>query len=174
MKRIFLCLVLFAIVGCAAQRVAQSATPAPAPNCSAAEFRQLDFWEGEWTVFDTAAGYQVGSSRIERLMLGCGIRESYEAPKAPGGSYSGTSYSAFDRKDGQWHQMYIDINGNVSWFTGGLVGRDMVLLAPTRGGGQQRMTYRPGTDGSVQQIGELSTDEGKSWKPSYDYTYRHK
>lgn len=104
----------------------------------------------------------------------CGIRESYDAPKAPGSACSGTSYSAFDRKDGKWHQMYVDVNGNVTWFTGAMDGHDMVLFAPTQGGRQQRMTFRAAADGLVQQIGVTSTDVGKSWTQSYDYTYRHR
>ena len=174
MKRLLLGVILLATAGCAVPRAAQSGSPPLRPNCSTSEFAQLDFWVGEWLVFDTAAGYQVGTSRIERLTNACGIRESYDAPKAPGGAYSGTSYSAFDRKDAKWHQMYVDVNGNVTWFTGGMDGRDMVLFAPTQGGGQQRMTYRPTADGSVQQIGVTSTDGGKSWIPGYDYTYRHR
>ncbi len=172
MKRTFLGVFFLATASCAAQQVAKNAPSPQRPNCSTSEFAQLDFWKGAWSVFDSAAGYQVGTSRIESLMGGCGIRESYEAPKAPGGAYSGTSYSAFDRKDSKWHQMYVDVNGNVTWFTGGMVGRDMVLFAPTQGGGQQRMTYRPNADGSVQQIGMTSTDSGKNWIASYDYTYR--
>jgi hypothetical protein len=149
------------------------AATSPAP-CSADEYRQLDFWVGEWNVFDTAKGGQVGTSRIEPVMSGCSIRESYEAPEAPGGAYSGTSYSSFDRNDGKWHQFYVDVNGNATWFTGGLAGRDMVLFANGKGGALQRMSYRPHDDGSVQQIGVTSSDSGKTWQPGYDYTYRRK
>ncbi len=148
------------------------AAPAPAALCAGPEFRQLDFWVGRWNVFDTAKGDAVGTSRIERIMNGCSIRESFDAPRAPGGPYSGTSYSGYDRKDGRWRQMYVDVNGNVSLFTGGLEGPDMVMVAPARGGALQRMTYRLHADGSVQQIGVISRDGGKSWSPGYDYTYR--
>lgn len=147
--------------------------PAASAKCAAAEYRQLDFWRGQWSVFDTAKGYPVGTSRIEPVMSGCAIRESYEAPTAPGGAYSGTSYSSYDRKDGKWHQFYVDVNGNATWYTGGMQGSDMVLEAPARGGALQRMTYHPLAGGAVEQIGLISTDGGTSWKPGYDYTYRH-
>lgn len=140
--------------------------------CRSVEYRQLDFWIGEWVVFDTAKGTRVASSRIEPIMAGCAIRERYEAPEAPGGPYRGTSYSAFDRKDRKWHQLYVDVNGNVTWFGGTMQGRDMVLEATVRGGALQRMTYRPLPDGSVEQIGVISTDGGHSWSPGYDLTYR--
>jgi hypothetical protein len=140
--------------------------------CARADHRQLDFWIGQWRVFDTAKGFRVGTSRIERIMGGCAIKESYEAAQAPGGPYAGTSYSAFDRKDGKWHQLYVDVNGNVTWFTGAREDRDMVLVATVKGGALQRMTYRPRKDGSVEQIGVISTDGGKTWQPGYDLTYR--
>jgi hypothetical protein len=158
-----------------------AAGPAPAapaaasrPNCSAAQYRQLDFWVGDWEVFDTAQGYQIATSKVERILGGCSIKESYDSPRAPGGPYSGTSYSGFDRKDGEWHQMYVDVNGNVTFYAGGLEGPSMVLTAAPPGGALQRMTYRPLGDGGVQQIGLLSTDGGRTWKPGYDYTYRKK
>jgi hypothetical protein len=140
--------------------------------CGNAEHRQLDFWLGQWRVYDTAKGTRVGSSHIEPIMRGCAIKESYEAPQAPGGAYSGTSYSGFDRKDGKWHQLYVDVNGNVTWYTGGVQGGDMVLVATVRGGALQRMTYRPLKGGSVEQVGVISTDGGKTWQPGYDLTYR--
>jgi hypothetical protein len=153
---------------------AQTTAVPKRPDCSAAEHRQLDFWIGAWSVTDTAKGYPVGSSRIEPVMNGCAIRESYDAPTAPGGAYSGTSYSAFDRKDGKWHQFYVDVNGSATWYSGGLEGEDMVLVAAARNGALQRMTYHPLTGGAVEQIGVISTDGGKRWKPGYDYTYRRR
>lgn len=158
----------------AAATQATTASPAQPPLCSAAQYRQFDFWIGAWDVFDTASGARVGSSRIEPAVNTCAISERYEAPQAPGGAYSGASYSGYDRKDGKWHQLYVDVNGNVSWFTGGPEGGDLVLVAPGRGGTLQRMTYRPHPDGSVQQIGTVSADGGRSWSPGYDYTYRRK
>lgn len=152
---------------------APAAPPQPAP-CSGPLYRQLDFWVGAWEVFDTASGGRVGASRIDRVMNGCAISERYDAPQAPGGAYAGASYSGYDRKDGKWHQLYVDVNGNVSWYTGGLEGADLVMVAPGRGERLQRMTYRPNVDGSVQQIGTVSSDGGRSWSPGYDYTYRRR
>ncbi|MEO7814443.1 MAG: hypothetical protein ABIR87_03255 [Sphingomicrobium sp.] len=157
----------------AASSAAASAAPSPSPpNCNANEYRQLDFWVGQWEVFDTAGGYQVGTSTIERVMGGCAIRESYTAPKAPGGPYSGTSLSSFDRKDGRWHQTYVDTNGSLTQFTGGAEGKALAMTAPGLRGALQRMTYTPLPDGSVTQVGTTSNDEGKNWQPGYDYTYR--
>ena len=148
------------------------APPAARPDCSAPNYRELDFWVGEWEVFDTAKGYRIATSRVDPIMAGCSVRERYDSPEAPGGAYSGTSYSGYDRKDGRWHQMYVDVRGNLTVYSGRLEGKDMVLAAEGKGGSLQRMTYRPLGNGAVRQIGLLSTDGGKTWLPGYDYTYR--
>lgn len=169
------CAAAVAVAGWAVAAVcaqAQTSPPMARPNCDAPEHRQLDFWAGEWDVFQTASGTRIASSRIERIMGGCAIAEHYESPKAPGGPYSGASYSAWDRKDGHWHQLYVDVNGSVTWYTGDRQGADLVMTAPGRQGSLQKMTYRPTPDGSVRQIGEVSTDGGKTWAAGYDYTYR--
>ena len=151
------------------------AQPAPPrPNCLTASYRQLDFWVGEWRVFRTVDNVEVASSRIESVMDGCGIKEYYDSPGAPGGHYTGTSYSSFDRKDGKWHQMYIDVNGSVGLFIGSMEGDDMAMFAPAPKGTLQKMVYRPLPGGAVEQIGTVSADNGKTWQPGYDYTYRRK
>ena len=40
------------------------------------------------------------------------------------------------------------------------------------GGPLVRMSYSRNEDGSVRQHGEQSTDDGKTWSPSFDFTYR--
>ena len=154
---------------------AAAATPAPQQKsvCDGPQYHQLDFWIGEWNVFQASDNTKVGTSRIESVMDGCGIGEHFEAPDAPGGAYSGTSYSGYDRKDGKWHQMYIDTNGNVTGFAGDLDGSDLVMDAPANGA-ITRMVYRRLTDGSVEQIGTVSANFGRKWAPRYDYIYRKK
>lgn len=156
-----------------AAAAAATATASQQAVCNAPEYHQLDFWIGEWNVFQASDNKKVGTSRIESVMGGCGIGEHYEAPNAPSGAYSGTSYSGYDRKDGKWHQMYIDTNGNVTWYTGGVDGSDVVMEAPANGA-ITRMVYRKLDDGSVEQIGTVSTNFGRKWTPGYDYIYRRK
>lgn len=147
------------------------AAQAARPSCSDPVYRRFDFWAGEWEVYDTASGQLYATSRIETVMTGCGVRENYDSSHAPGGPYQGTSYTAFDRKDRRWHQMYLDVNGNVNWYSGDFDGTDLVLTAAAQNGAVQRMVYHPQPDGSVRQIGTVSTD-GQTWQPGYDYTYR--
>ena len=66
-------------------------------------------------------------------------------------------------------------NGRVS-FEGELQDGKMVLTGDWRGAqtpGQAdlvRMTYSKLEDGAVRQFGEISTDQGKNWKPFFDFT----
>lgn len=161
-----------ALIGSARAQTPPAAPPAR-PDCKAAEHHQLDFWVGEWRVF-RADGVEIATSSIASVANGCGVSENYNAPLAPGGPYQGLSYSAFDRKDGKWHQFYVDVGGAAAWFTGGLEGSNMVLYAPGANGSRQRMTYRPNADGSVSQVGAVSQDGGQTWTPTYDYTYRRR
>jgi hypothetical protein len=173
-------LLAMAALPTAAPAIAQTAAAIPQTkiqpinSCGGAEYRQLDFWVGEWRVFQTAGGAEVASSHIEHAMGDCGIKETYIAPGSPGGPYQGTSYSSYDRKDHKWRQMYIDTNGSVGWYVGELNGADMEMITPGPQGSLNRMIYRPQSDGSVRQIGTNSVDGGKTWQAGYDYTYRRK
>ena len=68
-------------------------------------------------------------------------------------------------------------NARVS-FDGGLVDGSMVLTGNWKGAqkpGQDalvRMTYSRLDGGAVRQKGEISTDQGATWKPFFDFTYR--
>lgn len=121
---------LAALAGLAAVSGASAQTPpaAPAgPPCSAPEYRQLDFWVGEWDLeFDQAPGQPVGRARnsITRGEYGpCVIIERFVQPSgAPGGGdYLGASYSMYDAQTRQWRQMWVDNGGSPFVLTGGVV-----------------------------------------------------
>ncbi len=149
----------------------------PPANCTAPEHRQFDFWIGEWRVFQTQRPEeQVAVSTIEGVFNGCGIRETWQ----PFTLHTGGSLSNFDPVSGRWHQLWIgSVPGHVM-FEGGLVDGQMVLTGYWRnvnGPGQHgliRMTFSANADGSVRQLGEVSTDHGLTWAPSFDFLYRRR
>jgi len=70
-----LALLILAIFGLGAGAEPNPASsPKPMP-CTAAEYRQFDFWLGEWDVVSTAGGS--GVNRITRICEGCALREEY-------------------------------------------------------------------------------------------------
>ncbi len=156
------------------QASASAQAPLPKPACDAAEYRQFDFWVGRWDVYPKKAPQKkVAESLIENLSTGCTIRENW-MPLVGGGN--GGSFSAYRADDGVWRQLWTDSSGAWVQFAGKWNGKAMVLegVWPQPGHPTQRtrMTYTPQPDGSVEQAGESSDDEGKSWQPSFDFIYR--
>ena len=150
--------------------------PAPSPpNCNAPEHRQLDFWVGEWDVFDTVKGSPVGQSRIEKLYDGCAIRENWSEP-----GYAGGSLNVYSETEHQWKQIWTDTTGSWREFVGGLDGGRMVMtwthpsvMFPGKTA-RERMIFLVNPDGAVRQYSDATVDEGKTWTLRYDYIYRRK
>lgn len=169
------CLLLAAALP--AQGIAQTGAappPAAAAGCHSRESRQFDFWVGRWSVAKASApGTPTASSLIEKLYAGCAIRENW-MPLTGGGD--GGSLNSYDETDRKWKQTWIDASGARAEFVGGWNGKAMVLegIWPQPGHPRQRtrMTYTPRADGSVEQAGESSDDDGKTWQPSFDLIYR--
>jgi hypothetical protein len=158
---------LFAAVVAALPGMAQAQTAAPKPACDAAEHRQFDFWVGHWQVSPTGKDAVVAESLIEKVYNGCGVRENW----MPRNHQDGGSLNIYLPAEKAWRQTWIDSSGSRADFTGGWNGKAMVLTG-VWAGPLVRMTYTPGADGSVRQAGEQSADGGKTWTPSFDFTYR--
>ncbi len=153
----------------------QSATQTPAldmdSSCDnkAVEQRQLDFWLGNWDVYDH--GRKIAESKIERLPGSCSILESYFEPDG----YTGKSINFFDATLYKWRQTWVDRVGTVSEFSGDLHEGAMRLEGEThlRDGKVilRKMTLSVTAQGQVRQYSERSADGGKSWSVAYDYFY---
>ena len=169
---------LVLVVLSALPAAAQTGTPAtqpqkpPASPCKTTpEYRQFDFWVGEWAP-QNKAGKTVGTSSIQLILGDCVIFENSNTPLQ-----SGKSFSIYDSTDHKWHQSWVTDRGVRTEYEGGLVDGKMVLVAKTSAGGKetlQRMTYSRLPNGDVRQYGDSSTDGGKSWTPSFDFTYVRK
>jgi hypothetical protein len=146
-------------------------TPTPAPRpCSAAAYRQFDFWLGSWSV-TRPDGKTAGTNRITRILGGCALREQW---RGAGGS-SGTSLNVYDADAKLWRQTWVDDRGGVLLLTGGLRNGRMVLEGDTPAPGgktvRQRITWTPMPDGRVRQFWDSSSDGGKTWKSEFDGLY---
>jgi hypothetical protein len=89
----------------------------------------------------------------------------------PVGQPGGGSLNIYLPEEKHWEQFWIDSQGSRAIFVGGWNGSAMVIQGKWAGP-IVRISYSKNTDGSVRQFGEQSTDEGKSWKPSFDLIYR--
>lgn len=136
------------------------------------EFRQFDFWIGEWNA-KNAQGITVGSSSIQLILNQCVIFENWSTPVS-----SGKSFNIYNAKDKKWHQTWVDDKGLLTHYVGEFKDGKMVLIAENIDSAGKKslakMTFSKLPNGDVRQLGENSSDEGKTWTRSFDFTYTRK
>lgn len=132
--------------------------------------RHFDFWIGEWDVF--VNGNKVGHNSITRAKGGCAIHENYTTA----GNYAGQSINFFSPVDELWHQHWVGSAGDVYNYVE--TKRDEGLLQfVSEFKNQQgaitlsRLTFTLNDDGTVRQLFENSSDDGKTWTPGFDGLY---
>ena len=164
----------FALLAALLAGSAAAQPPQPASPCASADHEALDFWVGRWDVYKTGTDTKVADSLIERLYGGCAIRENW----MPSSGTPGGSLSSWDPEARAWRQTWVDSSGATVHFKGGMQGQAMVMtgwwkdvLGPGKSA-ELRMTYERLPGGAVRQHGETTADKGKSWQPSFDFTYR--
>jgi hypothetical protein len=140
-----------------------------APPCSSPEYRQFDFWVGDWIVYNPR-GQQVGTNRIEKIEGGCGLQENWVA--ASGGT--GRSINAYHATTGKWVQHWVGAGGSVLLLEGGYDGEKMMLTGRSLSAGKEtrdRITWSRVPGGKVRQLWEQSTDGQKTWTVAFDGIY---
>ncbi len=151
------------------QSAAAQDEPAAGPCEERAEYRQFDFWVGEWRVF-TADGQLAGTNRIEKLLNGCLLLEHWRSVQ--GGE--GRSINYFDPGARRWVQAWVDAQGTVIAVQGALDGGVMRFsgdhVYPDGRRERFRMTFTPQADGRVRQFIEQSKDGG-AWYVWFDGMY---
>ena len=157
--------VLLAVAG-AARAQTPPPPPPPPPACQSDEHRQFDFWLGEWEVF-LPGGKKAGDSRIESIAAGCALLENWSG----NGGFSGKSVNMYDRIDQRWHQSWVDSSGSRLDLAGVFAEKRMVLSSAAKAGPLQRIAWSVNDDGSVRQLWEASSDEGKTWAVQFDGKY---
>lgn len=158
---------------------AAGSPPTPPPACTGPEWKQLDFWIGEWDLTWPAHGPNpagTGSNRIEKVLGGCVVEESFAA-SGPS-PLVGRSFSTYDPRTKSWRQTWVDNQGSYLDFTGGLEGGQMVLLrhGQNRQGHPQisRMVFVNVTRDSLDWRWERSEDGGKTWQLLWPIHYARK
>ena len=76
-------------------------------GCSAAPYRQFDFWVGKWDVFVGAGATFAGTSVIESELDGCLIEENWTSSTG----FGGRSLNVYDASTGKWHQFWVSAGG---------------------------------------------------------------
>jgi tetratricopeptide (TPR) repeat protein len=145
------------------------------PCAYAPEYRQMDFWVGVWDV--TSSGAPAGVNRIEKSLGDCVIVENWTGTSG----LTGKSFNIWDVTRKEWRQSWVDSSGTITEYHGTWKDGTMTYLAtsllPDANGTlqetQQRMTFFD-QKGTIRQLGESSTDGGKTWTVAYDLVYHPK
>lgn len=151
---------------------AKATPPAATRPCTAPEFHQFDFWIGTWEV-RTPDGKIAGTNRIEPILDGCVLQETWRGAKG----LQGSSLNMYHPATKRWHQTWMDQQGTLLLLDGTFRDGAMVMTgeAPSssRPGttASQRITWTPASDGSVRQLWETSDDGGKTWSTVFDGRY---
>jgi hypothetical protein len=142
----------------------------PRKPCNTPEFRQFDFWLGDWDVTSATAPGTTSLNRITLVNDGCTLREEYTTPTG----YAGTSLNFYDAVRKLWHQTWIDNQGGALYLEGGIEGEAMVLRTVGDAQVVQRITWTRLEDGRVRQLWESTADGGKTWTIAFDGYYRRR
>ncbi|MGB4845697.1 MAG: nuclear transport factor 2 family protein [Ferruginibacter sp.] len=168
---------LLFITGCIFILSVQSQNRRP---CSTPEYRQFDFWIGEWEAF-SPNGNKGGDSRISLMLDSCTILEEWTSAIVQRGfRFSGKSYNMYNAANKQWQQYWVDNTGNITkYFNGHYEEGKMIVQTDNEKVNDtawliQKMTFYKLTPDKIRQHGENSSDGGKTWITSFDLEYRRK
>jgi hypothetical protein len=150
---------------------AVAAAPAqPPPACTAPEFRQFDFWLGDWDATEAGSPGRVARTRVERILDGCVLRELYDGADG----HRGESFSLYLASKGVWHQTWVTNRGQLLEIEGRMQDGQMALSGAERladGGERQvRGVWKP-VPGGVRETAVTSVDGGKTWQPWFDLLF---
>lgn len=118
--------------------------------CRTPEYRQFDFWVGNWNIQNPAGG-PAGVSIISAVLGGCAVLENFL-----GGA--GRSLNAYDEATGAWNQFYVSASGGVLLLRG-VFQSDSMILSEQRGPTMSDVwAWTTLPDGSVKQHERLFTN----------------
>jgi hypothetical protein len=174
-------MLLLAIVLAAPFAAAADTLPAPTsqPCREQAMGRALDFWIGDWTVTNID-GSKAGTNRIERMLDGCAVTESWHGVDA---GDDGMSLFTYDARRHNWDQVWVTQDtsrpGGIKHKTmTGVLHAGAVRFEGTidtaKGAIVDRTTLTPWLGARVRQTIAWSKDGGRTWKTVFDAFYNRK
>ncbi|MBK9722570.1 MAG: hypothetical protein IPO78_13275 [Saprospiraceae bacterium] len=146
--------------------------------CSGIEYRQFDFWIGEWEAF-SPDGKKAGDSRISVILDSCVLLEEWTSVTVNNNvRYAGKSFNRYNSIDKNWQQTWVDNFGlGNEYLKGSYLNNQMILeTAPfiyaKDSLALRKMTFTNLGNNKIRQFGEISKDGGKVWALEFDLEYR--
>jgi len=152
-------------------------TPSPAApimsaSCTAPQYRQFDFWLGDWDLVGVD-GKKSAEDKVVQVLGGCALQENWTGVR----SGQGLSFSAYDPATRRWHQTLMDDGGAVLKIEGEFADGKMILVGQRPSQKEKgitithRIAWTPLPDHRVKQVWENSTNGGRTWRLVSEGTY---
>ena len=148
--------------------------------CSRPEYRQFDFWLGEWEAFGVN-GQKAGDSKISLILDSCIILEEWtSASISQGIRYAGKSFNTYNAATKQWQQTWVDNAGGSNEYLLGKFDNNKIIYNSSPFPFNKdtmairKMTFTNLSSVKLRQHGEISKDNGVNWATEYDLEYRRK
>jgi tetratricopeptide (TPR) repeat protein len=144
------------------------------PCTTKPQFRQLDFWVGEWEVRNPQ-GQKIGESTVRLDAGDCVVSESTTVtaqPMTAQGGYTVRSMSMYVPRRNRWHFRSFDSLGQLLELSGEFSDGAMRLTGENvyQDGRRNldRVTFSQPKPGQVRQLWEQSSDGGANWRVLLD------
>lgn len=138
--------------------------------CSGAAYRGLDFWVGEWAIYDEDR-VRVGTNRVAKTPDGCAYVETWSGTLGDGGR----SLNYFDIAQDRWKQVWLGDTGGLAEQSGAVVEGELRLQGEMVASDGTKMLNRQTLSqiggGRLRQRAEASRDGGRTWQPQFEFTY---
>jgi predicted enzyme related to lactoylglutathione lyase len=143
-------------------------------SCCDPEYRQFNFWLGDWEVFNLK-GEMIGENNIISMQDSCVLQENWTSD-----GQTGTSYSFYNKQDSSWNQIYIDNLGNVLQLKGTVQDNKMILKSEKMKSVKADfyyinvITWVKDSLGNVSQKWDIVDDKGTLLQVAFDGIYKRK
>lgn len=170
MKKYF----IFLFIAVAAQNISAQ------KPCSRTEYRQFDFWIGEWEAYGIN-GKKAGDSKISLILDSCILLEEWTSASINQGiRYAGKSFNTYNTATKQWQQTWVDNAGGSNEYLLGKFEDNKIIYTSSSFPFSKdtmairKMTFTNLSPEKLRQHGEISKNNGTSWTTEYDLEYRRK
>ncbi len=148
--------------------------------CSGPQYRQFDFWLGEWEAFGPN-GQKAGDSKVSLILDSCIILEEWTSATVTRGlRYAGKSFNTWNAATRQWQQTWVDNAGGSNEYLLGKFEDNKIIYRSSPFPFNKdtmairKMTFTNLSPVKLRQHGEISKDNGLTWSTEYDLEYRRK
>ncbi len=171
-KKIFLLTPIFSIIFISLH--SQNAGPCQADSL----YHALDFWVGDWEVFDQNDRL-VGYNKIEKILNSCAIQENWTDT----GGNEGKSLFYVENDSRQWKQVWVTASAKQPWgqkeksLLSSTPGKEVLFQGSYKMQGQlilDRTILSKGANGHVKQTIQVSRDGGQNWQTTFIGIYKKK